>query len=136
MISNPKYGWCKFEVNGFVGHPSYLTMVPIELLEGFIAYFCNKHTIKIFFDEEGTTFHLILEDNNIRIEKEDWDIPTSTEKFIVVKIERDAKSLAQELIADIEGDLSGWANFDYDENTETKNKEEILKLIEILKTEL
>ena len=30
MITNPKYGWCNFELGNFKGTPSCLTDVPVE----------------------------------------------------------------------------------------------------------
>ena len=38
MISNPNLGWCEFHMGDFTGNPSYLTDVPIELLEAFLNY--------------------------------------------------------------------------------------------------
>jgi hypothetical protein len=40
MISNPKYGWCDFKIednnsNEFFGTPSYITNVPVDLLQAF-----------------------------------------------------------------------------------------------------
>ena len=66
MISNPKYGWCDFVLGDFHGHPSYLTDVPVDLLEAFISYFENG-TGTAFFDEEGSEFTLILKHHMILI---------------------------------------------------------------------
>lgn len=33
MISNPKNGWCNFKLGDFEGTPSYITDVPIDLLD-------------------------------------------------------------------------------------------------------
>ena len=38
MISNPAHGWCDFKVGDFVGHPSYVTDVPLDLLEALRDY--------------------------------------------------------------------------------------------------
>ena len=43
MISNPKHGWCNFMLsdekdNLFVGTPSYVTNVPVDLLQAFLDY--------------------------------------------------------------------------------------------------
>lgn len=133
MISDPKYGWCKFQIEDFIGNPSYLTMVPIELLEDFIQYFKTGNIVEIYFDEEGTDFRLFLDSENLRIEKDDWNIETDEENHVVVPISKPIRDLALELILDIETDIKGWANFDYDENTEEKNKEKILELIQELK---
>lgn len=59
MISNPKHGWCNFELRTFEGIPSYLTDVPVDLLEAFIDLH-TKGTGIAWFDEEGTEFTLVL----------------------------------------------------------------------------
>ena len=38
MISNPHAGWCDFKLGDFEGSPSYLTDVPVDLLNAFIEY--------------------------------------------------------------------------------------------------
>lgn len=38
MISNPKHGWSNFDLRVFHGTPSYLTDVPVDLLNAFIQY--------------------------------------------------------------------------------------------------
>ena len=39
MISDPKYGWCNFKLGDFKGTPSYLTDVPIDVLDAFSHHF-------------------------------------------------------------------------------------------------
>ena len=46
MISNPKHGWCDFKIeddnnNVFFGIPSYITNVPVDLLQSFLDYKTN-----------------------------------------------------------------------------------------------
>ena len=55
MIKNPKHGWCTFSLGTFVGTPSYLTDVPMDLLSVFINYFENGYSA-VVFNEEGTDF--------------------------------------------------------------------------------
>ena len=59
MISNPKYGWCNFDLKVFHGTPSYLTDVPVDLLNAFIQYHTTGTGIA-WFDEEGTEFTLVI----------------------------------------------------------------------------
>lgn len=35
MISNPEHGWCDFVLGDFYGTPSYITNVPVDLLQAF-----------------------------------------------------------------------------------------------------
>ena len=132
MISNPKYGWCDFELGGFKGTPSYLTDVPVDLLVGFIDYF-TKGSSCIWFDEEGTEFTLLL---------------TPYSMFIVIEKDEHAslydlseiniKELAAELIRDIEFNIdewSGWIIGDEEKKAEDIkiHKNELSKLIGELK---
>ena len=64
MISNPKHSWCDFKIeddnnNVFFGTPSYVTNVPVDLLQAFLDYKIKGQGIA-WFNEEGTEFTLIL----------------------------------------------------------------------------
>lgn len=59
MISNPKHGWSNFDLKAFHGTPSYLTDVPVDLLNAFIQYHTTGTGIA-WFDEEGTEFTLVI----------------------------------------------------------------------------
>lgn len=60
MISNPKHGWCNFDIGSFHGTPSYLTDVPSDLLEAFAKYYKEGSTV-CSFDEEGTEFLFVID---------------------------------------------------------------------------
>ena len=103
MISNPKFGWCNFNIDNFSGHPSYLTDVPVDLLDAFIDYYTRGYGVAIF-DEEGSFFTLVLTRYN-------WGIFLIEEKNDSVLYDfsdMDSDNLAKELISDIENDLNGW----------------------------
>lgn len=53
MISNPKHGWCNFDLGTFHGTPSYTANVPMNLLDAFIQYHTTGTGIA-WLDEEGT----------------------------------------------------------------------------------
>ena len=53
MISDPKHGWCNFKLRTFEGTPSYLTDVPVDLLEAF--YFGSISDITVDSDDEEST---------------------------------------------------------------------------------
>ena len=57
MISNPRFGWCNFELGDFKGYPSYLTDVPVDLLDAFIDYHTKGYGVAVF-DEEGSYFKI------------------------------------------------------------------------------
>ena len=104
MISNPKHGWSNFDLKAFHGTPSYLTDVPVDLLNAFIQY----HTTGIgiaWFDEEGTEFTLVITPYSLFV-IEEKDKPVLHD-FSEINID----NLEKELIEDIEKDLIGWSEF-------------------------
>ena len=103
MISNPKYGWCKFDVGDFHGGPSYLTDVPMDLLDAFVEFFCDKKFAScINFDEEGNEFYLVLTANGAYI-IEEKDTPK------LIPLDYSVREIAEEIMDDISADLTGWA---------------------------
>ena len=130
MISNPKHGWCDFMLsdekdNLFVGTPSYVTNVPVDLLQAFLDYKIKGQGIA-WFDEEGTEFTLVLNPYSVFIIAENEH--TELIDFSEVNID----NLIKELIQDIESDLTGWSMFycGCDDEEEIKaNREHIRNLI-------
>lgn len=105
MISNPEYGWCTFKLRTFIGNPSYLTNVPLDLLNTFID--CYKNGMGMaWFDEEGSEFTLVINPYSIFIIEEREKNPV-LHNFSEMRVE----FLAKELISDIENDLDGWSDF-------------------------
>lgn len=131
MISNPEHGWCDFKLRTFKGSPSYLTDVPVDLLNAFIDYH-TKGMGMAWFNEEGNEFTLVITPYSLFIieEKEEPIL----HDFSEMKIE----NLEKELIADIENDLNGWMNFTTEEDWEeiTQHRNEILQRIAVLKKHL
>lgn len=97
MISSPRHGWCSFELGIFKGSPSYLTDVPVDLLDAFINYHSQGYGGAVF-DEEGSYFTLVLAQYNlgkfIIEEKEDSKLHNLCDL--------DIEELEEELIADKE----------------------------------
>ena len=114
MISNPKYGWCDFDLKSFHGSPSYLTDVPVDLLNAFIQYHTTG-TGMAWFDEEGTEFTLVITPYSLFV-IEEKDKPVLHD-FAEIKI----SNLEKELIEDIEKDLIGWSEF-----ITTDDREEVI----------
>ena len=113
MISNPMHGWCNFKLQTFEGVPSYLTDVPVDLLDAFLDYH-YKGMGMAWFDEEGTWFTLVITPYSLYIIDE-------KEKVILHDLsEMKIENLEKELISDIESDLEGWAEFTIDEDYEEK----------------
>ena len=132
MISNPKHGWCDFELRKFKGSPSYLTDVPVDLLDAFIGYYTNGMGMA-WFDEEGTEFTLVINPYSLYIiEEKEKSILHDFSEMIIEK-------LARELIDDIEKDLTGWSvefviTDDQEEITQHRNeiRQRIAKLKKLM----
>lgn len=129
MISNPKHGWCNFRLKKFEGTPSYLTDVPLDLLNAFVDLHTKGCGIA-WFDEEGTEFSLVLTPYSLFIIEERGEAPVLHDFSEMV-----IKNLEKELIDDIKSDLNGWVNFIADDNLGkiSIHRNEILQKIAILK---
>lgn len=128
MISNPKYGWCDFDLKSFHGSPSYLTDIPVDLLNAFIQYHTTG-TGMAWFDEEGTEFTLVITPYSLFV-IEEKDEPVLHD-FSEINI----GNLEKELIEDIEKDLTGWSEFITDDDREEviTHRDEIRNKIAMLK---
>ena len=105
MISEPKHGWSTFKLGDFEGTPSYLTDVPLDLLDAFLDYH-YKGMGMAWFDEEGTEFTLVINPYSLFIIAERDENPTLHDFS-----ELNVSDLEKELIEDIEKDLNGWSEF-------------------------
>lgn len=104
MISKPKNGWCSFDLGTFHGTPSYVTNVPVDLLDAFIDYKMHGQGLA-WFDEEGTEFAFVITPYSLYI-IEEKDVPVLHD-FSELNID----NLIEEVIADIESDLDEWSWF-------------------------
>ena len=132
MISNPKHGWCNFKLGNFQGSPSYLTDVPVDLLDAFIDYYTKGYGVAVF-DEEGSYFTLLLTRYNWGI----FIIEETNDSILYDFSDMNSDNLAKELISDIENDLTGWVvEFVVDDDQEeiTQHRNEIRQRIAKLKT--
>lgn len=111
MISNLKSGWCLFTLSDdkkqlyCSGTPSYITNVPVDLLQAFLDY-KTKGQGMAWFDEEGTEFTLVLNPYSMFIIAENKN-GEGLYDFSGLNI----NNLIKELIQDIESDLAEWSMF-------------------------
>lgn len=106
MISNPMHGWCNFKLQKFTGHPSYITDVPLDLLDAFINFYTKGYGA-VVFDEEGSFFTFLITDYNYGI----YIIEDKEKPVLHVFDEITVTDLADELIKDLENDITGWSYF-------------------------
>lgn len=128
MISNPKHGWSNFDLKAFHGTPSYLTDVPVDLLNAFIQYHTTGTGV-VWFDEEGTEFTLVITPYSLFI------IEEKDEPVLHNFSEMNIDNLEKELIENIEKDLTGWSEFIIDDDREEviMHRDEIRNKIAMLK---
>ena len=125
MLSNPKCGWCKFELGEFRGTPSYLTDVPLDILEMCINY-KKKNASICYFDEEGSDFVLIFANGEVFI------IATREDSMLYQFPETTPEALIEEIILDIERNLDLWnVEFTIEEDPDEIEKHK-LKIIQKL----
>ena len=125
MISKPELnGWCQFGLGNFHGAPSFVTDVPVDLLDAFLQYHRTGFGMA-WFDGEGSEFALILTPYSILIvEKKEDSILYDFSDCKIAELER-------ELIRDIEKNLYGWSIF-----TEGSDAEEISSHRDIILQEI
>lgn len=81
MISNPEHGWCDIKIGEFQGTGSYLTAVPLDMVNAFIHYY-EDGAGACFVNEEGTDFTFVLSEFNAYIiinreRQELYNVPVS-----------------------------------------------------------
>lgn len=125
ILSNPKHGWCTFQLGEFIGTPSYITDVPAIILDTIITYL-NNHIGAAIFDEEGSEFTFIIEDFESFIIAE-------REKTQYFNIRENANDIINNIIQCIQTDIDNWAAFDA---ICSESKEEYEKAVNNHKNEL
>lgn len=131
MITNSKFRWCTFNVENFNRRVSYLTDVPMDLLDCFLSYFEDNVGI-CTFDEEGSEFSLVLTTGYSYILCEEKDIEN---------IKTSIPDLAKELLSDIKRDMDAWVSWepryeDYTEKEILNRKIELKRKMSELEKEL
>lgn len=122
MFSKPEYGWTHVSIGEFEGEASYITEVPIDVLDAFIDYYKLHKNICVDFDEEGSTFVLVISSYV------DIFVISEREQVITYKIDMNVDELANEIISDFEKYIKDWENFTYGfEKLEVERKVNELK---------
>lgn len=132
MFSKPKYGWTHVSIGEFEGEASYITEVPIDVLDAFIDYYKLHKNICVDFNEEGSTFVLVVSSDI------DIFVISEREQITTYKIDMSVDELANEIINDFEQDIKGWEYFTYEyRKLEVKSKlNELKRLVKIKKSRI
>lgn len=105
MLSNVKNGWCDFNYGSFIGHPSYLTDVVIDLID---LFYDGEGVVRC--DEEGTEFDIVLSDIDFYIVDFKEHLPK-----VYQNEDKSIKEYIQEFIEDVERDIDDWAKWTYED---------------------
>ena len=133
MLSTPSCGWTTVTIKerkstkSWSGVASYLNSVHHDCLDAFIRYY-DTWTVPqcVYFDAEGWDFILVITEFwSYIIERQD------NEKLETFEVNAD--DLCEELIADIENNLSAWSHFDYYIATKKEQEEEKKSITEKIK---
>lgn len=150
MFSKPMYGWTTVSFGNIeLGQASYLTDVPVDVLDTFISYLTQDYFVHGFnttFDAEGYMFSIVEFDGSLYLidSKTDADEPNikelKPESLGLNQYEKLTNiiiHLANEFINDLENNLQDWVDWeDFEETTDEERKirkELILTKVEILK---
>ena len=106
MIANPWCGWCDFTLGNFKARLSYLTDVPIDLLDAFVDYYAKGKGVA-YFDTEGTYLTLVLSQYTQDI----FLIEDADELVLHTFPDIHINTLCDDLISDIENDFEKWCHF-------------------------
>lgn len=133
VLERPLNGWVNIHICDFKERASYLTDVPIDILQSLIAAYNHHIPAAIKFDAEGWEWILIIDDFDIHIITDDGDYE---EQFTYCNYEIDRSDFTQKVISDILRDIDDWAAWSSDiddANDVVFRKGEILRLIKELK---
>lgn len=139
MLINPHAGWVNIKIGEFEDRASYLTDVPIDILDALLESYKDRKVVAIEFDAEGWEYIIIINayethiiDYPYRTDEEYLSSEDDNRVLTTVEIGRDA--IAKEFISDIEHDYDKWIHWMYydDEDSIAKRKEDLdTKLAEL-----
>lgn len=108
MLETPKHGWTTFTYRDFSCTPSYLTDVPVDLLDCLISLYETGFG-GCLFDTEGSEYELFLSQESVLVVCHE-----DKRKILDLTPENYHKDrIAKELIFDIENNFNDWVYWDY-----------------------
>lgn len=129
-------GWLTVKAEGFEGRASYITDVPLDILDALIRYQRNKETVPVCFDCEGSEFYLLI--------LNDFSVYIIDERDVYAKIiliSRDADDFTEKILSEIREKEEQFLDFLFipytkqeEEYNQYKNqyKEEMEKAVDLL----
>lgn len=133
VLEKPLNGWINIHICDFVDRASYLTDVPIDILQSLIGAYKYHIPAAIKFDADGWEWILIIDNFDIHIISDGEDY---ADQFEYLHFEVDRDDFVQKIICNLLDNIDDWVVWCIDEdedNAVTNRKTEILQLIEELK---
>jgi hypothetical protein len=124
MLINPDAGWVQIRIGEFEERASYLTDVPIDILEAFIELYKHHKPVAIKFDAEGWEYIIVIDHYQTHIidytyRTDDEYLNSEDEKQVLITVEINKNDLAKEFISDIERDYDKWVRWMYYDEKDT-----------------
>mgnify|MGYP007063240315 CR=1 FL=1 len=140
MLTKPHAGWCKIKIGVMeLGTVSYMTDVPMDLLNAFIQYLSENNCLNfgVQFDAEGYSFGLIefndtlyfIHNNTSESVPVLQEIAPSLSALCPDSSRNMIKRLARELYYDIEDYFEDWIYWEADEKAMESEDTEKRRLI-------
>ena len=139
MLINPHAGWVNIRIGEFEDRASYLTDVPIDILDALIESYKEHKPATIEFDAEGWEYIIVINTYETHIidypyRTDEEYLNSENDKQVLTAVEISIDAIAKEFISDIERDYDKWIHWMYydDEDSIAKRKEDLdMKLMEL-----
>ena len=105
MFEKPRNGWTEILIVDFEGLGSYIQDIPVECMQAFTEGLRNNTPVKLHFDEEGSVFSVVIDENTTKIIAE--SVYGSEEYTYPLSV----LTLAKEVLADMEAYFTEWVEW-------------------------
>lgn len=112
MFSTPEYGWTNVNLGNFFSRASYLTDIPLDLLNALISAYKYGTIPAVDFDAEGYGFTVVVSIYSHKV----YIILDEEESPELFAVDMTMKEFVEEVNNDITTYLHEWTLFDYDVN--------------------
>lgn len=126
MIKDIGNGWANIVFENTTEEASYLTDIPIDILNSLKIAFENNIPAVLFFNCEGYEIYITLG------YYESYLCSNKEEKGMFDLSNRGLKSWAKEICDDIENQIENWSEWGYEDNKDSSRKIKRRETIELL----
>lgn len=127
MLLNPKHGWVKVEIGDWSDRASYLTDVPLDILDALIHSYQTGLPAAVKFDAEGWDYIIVIDNYETYIidypyRTDEEYMASEDDKQVLSTVEIFKDDLAKEFLKDVESDWDAWVNWMFYDDVETIQK--------------